>query len=188
LESCDWALAAFAEGAPFTAFDIETTGLDPDRDRIAELGALRFDRRGIIARYATLVNPGIPMPAGAGRVNGITDAMLAGQPCIGEALPDFLRFVKDTVIIAHNAPFDRGFVNAALERLYEDGRAPFPVLPNKAADTLLLARRLFPGRGRYNLQDLAADLGIRAEAAHRALDDARLCMEIFLNCCKAAAM
>ena len=188
MESYDWAREAFAEGAAFTAFDIETTGLDPKRDRIAEFGALRFDRRGIIARYTTLVDPGISMPAEAGRVNGITDDMLRGQPLISEALPDFLRFVKDTVIIAHNAPFDCGFVNASLERLYDEGSAPFSALPNKTADTLLLARRLFPGKGRYNLQDLAFDLGIQAEAAHRALDDARLCMEVFLRCCKAAAI
>ena len=188
MESHDWALEAFAGGAPFTAFDIETTGLDPKRDRIVEFGALKFDCRGLISRYAVLVNPGIPMPGEAGRVNHITDAMLAGQPAISGALPDFLRFVKGTVIIAHNAPFDCGFVNANLERLHAEGAAPFPALPNKTADTLLLARRLFPGRDRYNLQDLAAYLGLAAQAAHRALDDARLCMEIFLRCCKTAAL
>jgi DNA polymerase-3 subunit epsilon len=201
LESFDWALRAYADGAVFTAFDIETTGLEPKRDRIAEFGAIKFDRRGIIVRYATLINPGIPMPPEAGRVNRITDAMLAGQPPIEEALPDFLMFVKDAVIVAHNAPFDCGFVNASLERLYREGRAssakgqgdllagtealawspPFPALPNKIADTLLMARRFFPGRSRYNLQDLALDLGIQAQAAHRALDDARLCMEIFIQ-------
>lgn len=204
MESYDWAIKAYAEGAAFTAFDLETTGLDPKQDRIAEFGAVKFDRRGVIARYATLVNPGIPMPPDAGRVNKITDAMLAGQPAIEEALPDFLRFIKDTIIVAHNAPFDCGFVNASLQRLYEAGRLsrggetaggrlfaesaapwtpPFPTLPNKTADTLLMARRLFPGRERYSLQNLAPDLGLKAEAAHRALDDARLCMEIFVRCC-----
>ena len=188
MESYDWAMRAFAEGADFTAFDLETTGLDPKRDRIVEIGAVRFNARGILDRYETLVDPGFPMPAEAGRVNGITDAMLAGQPPLCEALPEFLRFAENTVIVAHNAPFDCGFVNESLLRLYDDGYTRAAALPNQIADTLPLARRLFPGRAHYNLQALAKGLGIKAEAAHRALDDARLCMEIFMNCCKAAAI
>jgi DNA polymerase-3 subunit epsilon len=197
LESFDWAVQAYDAGAVFAAFDIETTGLESERDRIAEFGVVKFDRRGIILRYATLVNPGIPMPAGAGAVNHITDAMLAGQPSIEEALPDFLRVVRDTIIVAHNTSFDCGFVNANLLRLYRQAPAggqgdllsaadapwspPFPALPNKTVDTLLMARRCLPGRSRYTLQDLALGFDLRAEAAHRALDDARLCMELFLK-------
>jgi DNA polymerase-3 subunit epsilon len=193
MESFDWAVQAYRNGAVFTAFDIETTGLEPKQDRIVEFGAVKFDRRGPIARYSALINPGIPMPPGAGKVNHITDDMLAGEPPLAETLPDFLRFVKDTVIAAHNASFDCGFVNEALSRLYRPGGGdllagmdgpwspPFPGLPNKIADTLLMARRFFPGRSRYNLQELAQELGLRAEAAHRALDDARLCMEIFVK-------
>lgn len=188
MESFDWAIKAYAEGAVFAAFDLETTGLDPRLDRIAEIGALRFDKQGVFDRYQTLVDPGFPMPLEAGRVNGISDAMLAGQPPIVEALPGFLRFINGAVILAHNAPFDCGFINEALARLYDDGYTRFSALPNKIVDTLPLARRLFPGRSRYNLQDLAKDMGIRAEAAHRAFDDARLCMEIFTTCCKAGAI
>jgi DNA polymerase-3 subunit epsilon len=187
LESFDWAFEAFAQGAVFTAFDIETTGLDPKRDRIVEFGAVKFDKRGPVSRYSLLINPGIPMPEEAGRVNNITDKMLAGQPSIEEALPDFLRLIKNTIIIAHNAPFDCGFVNETLTRLYGAAKSwtpPFPVLPNKIADTLLVGRRLLPGRPGYKLQDLAGFFKIRAEAAHRAMDDARLCMEIFINLSK----
>jgi DNA polymerase III alpha subunit (gram-positive type) len=107
--------------------------------------------------------------------------MLVGQPPIQETLPAFLRFAADTVMVAHNAPFDCGFINASLSRLYDDGYAPLPALPNRVADTLPLARRLLPGREHYNLQSVAASLDIRAEAAHRAFDDARLCMEIFIR-------
>ncbi|MDR1252957.1 MAG: 3'-5' exonuclease [Treponema sp.] len=188
MESYDRVIAAYAEGAVFTAFDIETTGFEPKRDRIVEFGTVKFDRRGVIARYALLIDPCIPMPPEAGKVNGITDDMLAGQPLIEEVLPDFLRFVKDTIIVAHNAPFDCGFVNENLSRLHKAGGAPFPVLPNITADTLLLARRFFTGRNHYNLQNLASDLGIKARSAHRALDDARLCMELFIRCCKAASI
>ena len=170
------ALKAYKEGAVFVAFDLETTGLDPRLDRIAEIGAIKFDNRGLIARFSTLVNPGIPMPPEAGRVNKITDEMLAGKPGIGEVMPDFLSFIKNAIIIAYNAPFDCGFVNASLKYLL------LPSLPNPVADALIFARESFPGKRSYSLQNLAAELKISAREAHRAEDDARLCMEIFLLC------
>jgi DNA polymerase-3 subunit epsilon len=173
---------AAGEGEVFTAFDLETTGLDPRKDEIAEIGAVKFDRRGIIGRFSTLVNPGVPMPPGAGRVNGITDEMLAGKPPLDEALPEFLRFIGESVLVAHNAPFDCGFINEGLRRRFDRGEAPFPKLPNPVVDTLASARRCFPGRRAYNLGSLAAFLGIRSGEAHRAEDDARVCMEIFLRC------
>ncbi|GHV92669.1 DNA polymerase III subunit epsilon [Spirochaetia bacterium] len=217
MESYDWALDAYRDGAVFTAFDIETTGLDPQKDQIVELGAVKFDNRGPISRFNVLINPGIPMPEAAGRVNHITDEMLAGQPSLEAVFPDFLRLVKDTVIIAHNAPFDCGFVNQKLKDSHEQAKRsgafaaadsarngqgslldgidgpergagpwvpPFPALPNKIADTLVLSRRVFPGRNSYKLQDMAAFLQIQALSAHRAEDDARLCMEIFIGCAK----
>jgi DNA polymerase-3 subunit epsilon len=192
LESYEWALEAYRNGAVFTAFDIETTGLDAQKDRIVELGAIKFDRRGPISRFNVLINPGIPMPAEAGRVNNITDKMLAGQPSLEDIFPDFLRLVKDTVVIAHNASFDCGFVNQKLKDRYGQAGggwvSPFPALPNRIADTLSLSRRVFPGRTSYKLQELAAFLKISAVSAHRAEDDARLCMEIFLGCVEAVGI
>jgi DNA polymerase-3 subunit epsilon len=184
LGSFDWIAKAYDEGTHFTAFDIETTGLDPKLDRIVEFGAIKFDRQGIMARYSTLINPEIPMPEEAGKINGISDAMLSGKPIIEETLPHFLKFIQNTVIIAHNAPFDCGFVNENLKRLYnaeDSARIPFPALPNPIADTLVLCREFLPGRKSYSLQNLAADLGISTRNAHRAEDDALLCMEIFIR-------
>jgi DNA polymerase-3 subunit epsilon len=208
LEPYAWAFEAFRNGAVFTAFDIETTGLDPRQDRIVEFGAVKFDNRGPICRYSTLINPGIPMPPEAGRVNGITDEMLAGKPSLETVFPDFLRLVYDTVIIAHNAPFDIGFVHENLKNFYEAGKKrgaaeaqgsllpgladdteaagpawapPFPALPNRIADTLIIARQAFPGRNGHKLQELAAALNISVKSAHRAEDDARICMEIFIR-------
>ena len=181
MESYDWAIAAFREGEVFTAFDVETTGLNSGRDSIVEIGAIRFNSEGEIGRFSTLVDPGFPMPEEAGEVNNITDETLAGQPLIREALPAFTNFAADSILIAHNAPFDCGFINAGLARLYDDGYTPFPALPNRVADTLIMARRLLPGRARYNLQDITAFIGIKALDAHRAFDDARLCMELFLH-------
>jgi DNA polymerase-3 subunit epsilon len=180
----EWAFDAFEAGETFTAFDIETTGLDKQRDGIVEIGAIKFNQQGEIERYSTLINPGMPMPAEAGRVNNISDEMLAGQPSIQETLPAFLHFISGSIILAHNAPFDCGFVNSNLSRLFDDGYVQFPVLPCRIADTLPLARQLLPGMAHYNLQYIATSLNIKAEAAHRALDDARLCMEIFTHLAK----
>jgi DNA polymerase-3 subunit epsilon len=208
MESFDWAFEAYRDGAVFTAFDIETTGLDAKQDRIVEFGGVKFDRRGPIVRYSALINPRVPMPEEAGRVNGITDEMLAGMPPLEAVFPDFLRLVQDTVIIAHNAPFDMGFVNEQLKKYYEEGKKqgsadlqgsllpgldedteaagpvwapPFPAMPNRIADTLIMARQAFPGKNGHKLQELAAAMNIGVKSAHRAEDDARICMEIFVR-------
>jgi DNA polymerase-3 subunit epsilon len=177
----DWAFEAFGAGEIFTAFDLETTGLDSRYDRIVEIGAIQFNREGVIGSYSQLIDPGFPMPAAASKVNNINDEMLAGQPPIQEAMPGFLCFTADSIMLAHNAPFDCGFVDANLSRLFDDGYVPFPALPYRIADTLALAKRILPGFAHYNLQYIAASLGIKAKTAHRAHDDARLCMEIFTH-------
>jgi DNA polymerase-3 subunit epsilon len=159
-------------------FDLETTGLNSGLDQIVEIGAVKFDKKGLIARFSTLVNPGIHMPAEAERVNNITDEMLAGKPHIGEVLPDFLRFIEKSIIIAHNAVFDCDFIN---ETLKNSPVSPFPALPNPIADTLVSSREAFPGLRSYSPQNLAAELRIPANNAHRAEDDARLCVEIFVR-------
>ncbi|MDR2029184.1 MAG: 3'-5' exonuclease [Treponema sp.] len=172
----DWAAQAYHDSAPFAAFDLETTGLDPRQDRIVEIGAVKFDRRGLLGRFSVLINPGIPMPAEASRVNGITDALLRGKPRLDQVFPDFLRFIRGTVLVAHNAPFDAGFINEKL-RAGSD-----PPLTDRLVDTLVYAREVFPGRNSYKLRNLAVSLGIAAGEVHRAEEDARLCMEIFIRC------
>jgi DNA polymerase-3 subunit epsilon len=188
----------YEEGMIFTAFDLETTGLDPVKDEIAEIGALRFDRRGPLARFSVLVNPGVPMPPGAGRVNNLSDAMLRDAPPLEEALPGFFRFISGTILVAHNSSFDCDFINAKLERFCRaaeelglpepggpDSRGwtpPFRKLPNPLVDTLALARELFPEKASHKLQALAAELRIAGKEAHRAEDDAAVCMRFFLHC------
>ena len=172
MTSYDW-LAAVYDTAAFIAFDTETTGLDPASGRIVEIGAVKFDRRGVIARYNVLINPEMPMPEEAGKVNGITDEMLKDKPLIAAVFPDFFDFIGMGVLVAHNAPFDINYVNAELKRA---GKTP---LTNKVVDTRIFAKEVFPGLSSYALQDLAVQFGITALAAHRAEDDARVCMELF---------
>ena len=172
MTSYDW-LAAVYDTAAFIAFDTETTGLDPASGRSGEIGAVKFDRRGVIARYNVLINPEMPMPEEAGKVNGITDAMLKDKPLIADVFPDFFDFIGSGVLVAHNAPFDINYVNAELKRAGE------PPLSNKVVDTRIFAKEVFPGLSSYALQDLAVQFGITALEAHRAEDDARVCMELF---------
>jgi len=171
----DWVAGAFPT-AIFTVFDTETTGLEPKQCRVVEAGAIRFDRRGVISRFNVLINPGSPMPPEVTKINGITDDMLKKQPDASKVLPDFLRFIGDSVLIAHNAPFDVSFINEELARL------GLPPLKNKVIDTRIFAKEMFPDLPKYALQELAVRFGIQAIDAHRAEDDARVCMELFLVC------
>jgi DNA polymerase-3 subunit epsilon len=205
----DAIIPAYFGAGIFTAFDIETTGLDAKTDHIAEIGAIKFDKQGLMSRFSTLINPGIPMPQEAGRVNNITDEMLAGKPSLDEVFPDFTRFIRNTILIAHNAPFDCGFINENLKERFERAKKaaqgellagfgdeddagfrwapPFPVLPNQIVNTLVYAKEVFPGRPSYKLQELASFLNIKSRDAHRAEDDARVCMEIFIQCVQKSA-
>ncbi|MBO4729328.1 MAG: 3'-5' exonuclease [Spirochaetaceae bacterium] len=168
-------LQMYDSGAVFTAFDTETTGLNPEEEKILEIGAVSFDRLGIRARYNVLINPQRKILPEITRVNGIDDAMVSGKPVFAENAGHFLDFIKGSVLIAHNAPFDLGFVNTELSRIN------LPPLQNETADTLKLSRDMLPDLGKYNLQFLAKYFEINVVNAHRAEDDARVCMEVFLN-------
>ena len=137
-----------------------------------EIGAVKFDNRGLISRFSVLIDPGITMPPEATMINRISDEMLRGKPRLDGVLPDFLRFIRGAPLLAHNAPFDCGFLNESMQ-------SP---LSNPIFDTLIASREFFPGMQSYSLQNLTASLGISARNAHRAEDDASLCMEIFLLC------
>lgn len=160
----------------FTAFDFETTGLYPATDRIVEFGAVRFTGANVIESFERLANPGMPISQDAAVVSGIADADVAKAPPVELVVPEFLSFLGDTVLLAHNAPFDLGFLRAALQALGH-GEVGNPVI-----DTQVLAMKAFPRRRSYGLQNLAAELGLPPNRAHRALDDAMMCMRLFLRC------
>lgn len=181
------ALAAEHPGAPlagceFVAFDLETTGLHPHCHRIVELGAVRFRADGKeLARFNQLVNPGCPMPWAATAVNGIDDRMLCGQPPLAAVLPQFLEFLgpPQTILMAHNAPFDLGFLRQALSEL------ALPPPPHRVVDTMLLAQMLLPSPPNYKLHTLASLLGLPAPE-HRSLGDALVVMQLFLELARRA--
>ena len=160
----------------FTAFDVETTGLIAGSDRLVEIGAVRFRGGTVLDEFQELIDPGIPMPASAGCVNGITDEMLEGKPGASCVLPRFLEFLGCTPLVAHNARFDVGFLHAeaALHRLCVPECLVF--------DTKALAMKAFPRRFRYSLESLKRDHGFGGGESHRALADAHACRELFLLC------
>lgn len=168
--------ALLQEGGVFTAFDTETTGLSAVSGRLTEIGAVKFDRNGITARFSTLIDPGIPIPEEITELTGITNSMTDGKPPAPEAAADFIRFAGGSCLIAHNAGFDMSFLNAAL------AAAGKPPPDNPVLDTKQIAAMVFPGLESYSLQNLAARFGINVVSAHRAEDDARVCMELFLLC------
>ena len=164
------------DGGVFTAFDTETTGLHPEENKVIEIGAVKFDIDGILDRFEVLINPLCPIPLEASSVNHITDQMVENCPSIDKVLPDFIKFIDHSILVAHNANFDLNFINAELER------CSMPYMPNKTVDTLNLARWAYPTLGKYSLQFLAQKFAINVENAHRADDDARVCMDFFIKC------
>ena len=170
--SYDW-ISVVYDKATFVAFDTETTGLKAEENKVVEIGAVKFNKDGIISRFSVLINPQMHMPEEAGAVNHITDDMLKDQPIFKEIAQDFLRFIQNSILVAHNASFDVNFMNTELKNC-KIGR-----LTNKIFDTLIFAREVFPRLDSYKLQDLAKRFEIVAFEAHRAEDDSRVCMEFF---------
>ena len=168
----DW-ISVVYDKATFVAFDTETTGLKSDENKVVEIGAIKFNKDGIISRFSVLIDPQMPMPEEASAVNHITDEMLKDQPVFKDIAKDFLRFIQNSILIAHNASFDINFINSELKN------CKIGKLTNKVIDTLIFAREVFPHLDSYKLQDIAKRFDIVAFEAHRAEDDSRVCMEFF---------
>ncbi len=168
-----------ATSREFVALDLETTGLMAVTDRIVEIGAVRFRHDGCeIDRFERLVNPQRPMSPGAFAIHGLSDADLAGAPTAAEILPDFLAFLgapETTLLIAHNASFDAGFLGR------EIARAGLTAPPHSLVDTLALARRRMPWAASHRLDTLAHQLGLDPAGAHRALADSLRVKDLWLR-------
>lgn len=159
---------------PFCVLDLETTGVGPDICEITEIGAVRYEGGVETGRFQTLVNPGTGIPPQVTIITGITQAMVIDAPSIGEALPSFLEFIGEAVIVGHNVSFDISFLNAASIRL------GYGRLQNQSADTLRLARRLVRQEVRsLKLSSLAAHFRSETVPNHRALDDALATAHVF---------
>jgi len=158
----------------FVVVDLETTGGTPDTADITEIGAIKVRGGEVLGEFSTLVNPGTPIPPFITVLTGITDAMVASAPTIGQVLPSFLEFAHNAVLVAHNAPFDVGFLKAAAART---GRA-WPAF--QVVDTVTLARRVLTRDEVPNckLATLAQYFRTPHQPSHRALADARTTTDV----------
>lgn len=161
----------------YTVFDTETTGLNPSQgDEIIQIGATRIVNGKLLRHeaYEQLVNPQRNIPAASIPIHGITPDMVQGRPAIGEVLPVFHAYAKDTVLVAHNAAFDMKFLQ--LKERTTGLRFEQPVL-----DTLLLSAVIHPNQESHRLEAIAQRMNIMVTSRHNALGDAMVTAEVFLR-------
>ncbi|WP_293909857.1 3'-5' exonuclease [Deinococcus sp.] len=171
--------------AEYVVFDLETTGLSPEKDAVVEIGALKI-RGGQIyerERFESLVRPQrpdgsvMPIPWRAAQVHGISDSMVARAPTMAEVLPRFLDFVGGAAVVAHNISFDGGFMRVAARR--------HNLLWRPAAElcTVQLSRRAFPRERAHNLDVLATRLNLEfgRGGRHRSFGDVQVTAQAFVR-------
>ena len=158
----------------YVVFDLETTGFSAIKDKIIEIGAVKVEGGKITDRFSTFVNPGVPIPFRITQLTGITDQMVMDAPGIETVLPQFLEFIGEAALVAHNASFDVGFIEQNCR--YQD------IIPDfTSVDTVAMARILLPTLSKYKLNVVAGALHISLENHHRAVDDAGATAEIFVR-------
>ena len=158
----------------YVVFDLETTGFSSIKDKIIEIGAVKVENGVITDKFSTFVNPKVPIPFKITNLTGITDDMVMEAPDIETILPQFLEFVGDAVLVAHNASFDVSFIEQNCR--YQD------ITPNfTSVDTVAMARILLPTLSKFKLNVVANALHISLENHHRAVDDAGATAEIFVK-------
>ncbi|MGV2874353.1 PolC-type DNA polymerase III [Macrococcus capreoli] len=164
--------------ATYVVFDVETTGLSSQYDKIIELAAVKVKDGEIIDKFERFSNPGERLNETIKNLTGITDDMLVDAPPIEEVLSDFRDFVGDAIYIAHNASFDMGFIDTGFERL------GFGATTNGVIDTLELSRTINTEMGKHGLNFLAKKYGVELTQHHRAIYDAETTAHIFVKMLK----
>jgi DNA polymerase III subunit alpha, Gram-positive type len=150
--------------AIYCVLDLETTGFSPVTEKITEIGVMKYQGGKVIDSFSCFVNPEKPIPAKVVEVTNITDDMVKDAETIDVVFPRLMEFIKDCVLVAHNAAFDMNFLKHNAKVLGYDFDFTY-------VDTLTLAQELFPEFKSYKLGRIAKNLGIKVEVAHRALDD-----------------
>ena len=156
----------------YCVLDLETTGFSATTEKITEVGIMKIKNGEVLDQFSCFVNPEKHIPQRVSEVTNITDDMVADSETIDKVFPKILDFIKDSVLVAHNAPFDMGFLKQNAKNLgYE--------FDYTYLDTLSLAKDLFPDYKKYKLGKIADNLGIKVEVAHRALDDVDTTVKVF---------
>ncbi len=160
----------------FVCFDIETTGLSPELDKIIEIGALKVKEGRIIEVFDEFINPGIKLPKHIIKLTGITDEMVRYSESEDKVLKHFIDFSEDYIVIGHNISFDYSFVKTAAKRQNIN-------FDKMGIDTLELSRKLLPGLESKSLGSMCSHYHIINENAHRAYDDAKATALLYVNLC-----
>ena len=160
------------DNTEYCVFDLETTGISHITEKITEVGIIKIKNGEVIDTFECFVNPEKPIPQKVVEVTHITDDMVKDAETIDKVMPKILEFMGDSVLVAHNADFDIGFMKYNCEKLGLK-------LDNTYIDTLRLARAMFPEFTKYKLGIIAEKLGIKVDVAHRALDDVKTLVAVF---------
>ncbi len=160
----------------FVAFDIETTGAYPLDSEICEIAAVRWEAGQVVGEFQTLIKPTQVMSDFIIGIHGITNEMVATAPAIREKVPEFREFVGSDILVAHHSPFDMGFLVVEFERCH----LPLPEEPVLCSS--LISRKVITEAENHKLQTLIKVLNLYQGVAHRALDDAKACMELLHKC------
>ena len=156
----------------YCVLDLETTGFSPRTEKITEIGVMKIKNGEVLEEFSCFVNPEKPIPQRVVEVTNITDEMVKDAETIDKVFPKLLEFIKGTVLVAHNAKFDIGFLKYVAKDLGYDFDFTY-------IDTLSLAKDIFPHFKKYKLGKIADELGIKVEVAHRALDDVDTTVKVF---------
>lgn len=162
--------------ATLVALDTETTGRYPIESEICELAAVKWSKGQVVDTFQTLIRPSSLMSQEIIAIHNITNEMVASAPVMHTKIKDFYDFLSGSVLIAHHAPFDLGFL--AWE--FEKAQLNFPEEPVFCSS--LMSRKAIPESPNHRLQTLIPFLNIKQGRAHRALDDAQACLEVALKC------
>ena len=156
----------------YCVLDLETTGFSPKTEKITEVGIMKIKDGKVIDEFSTFVNPEKPIPPKVIEVTNITDDMVKDAETIDKIFPKILEFIDGSVLVAHNASFDMGFLKYNAKQLgYE--------FDYTYVDTLALSRKIFPDLKKYKLGKIAEYLKIKVEVAHRALDDVDTTVKVY---------
>lgn len=159
----------------YTILDIETTWLSKFKHKITEIAAIKFDWKNILWEFQTLINPERNIPTEITKLTWITNEMVSNAPKFCDIIPNFLEFIQDDIIVAHNANFDYWFIS---ENIYTN---TWIRIENSCLCTRKLANRLLPELPKKNLWTICDYYWLKNERAHRAMWDTKVTVEIFKN-------
>ena len=161
----------------YVIFDLETTGLEKDKDKIIEIGALKYHNNELIDEFSYLINPECELPEVIINITGITNEDLKDKETIDKILPKFIEFIGDLPLIAHNKDFDLGFIYENIKKLN------LTRINNYSIDTLYLARKYFPNLYNHKLETIKKYFNVK-QVSHRATGDCFTTNVLYQECKK----